>query len=172
MLLFRYGSHWLAYFLCNRHEGSPNMFSKIFTAAIAITIAALPIAEASARDFNNGPRHEAPHRYAPKPQHQRPQAHKPRPQVQPPRHQAPGYQAPRYQPPHAQRPHAQPPHVQKRKWARGQRFQDWRRHSEVRDYKRYGLKRPAAGQRWVKVDNDYLLVSLASGIIAGVIAGR
>src|SRR5690606_40183505 len=149
MLLFRYGSHWLAYFLCNRHEGSPNMFSKIFTAAIAITIAALPIAEASARDFNNGPRHEAPHRYAPKPQHQRPQAHKPRPQVQPPRYQAPRYQAPRYQPPHAQRPHAQPPHVQKRKWARGQRFQDWRRHSEVRDYKRYGLKRPAAGQRWV-----------------------
>src|SRR5690606_40118484 len=153
MLLFRYGSHWLAYSLCNRHEGSPNMFSKIFTAAIAITIAALPIAEASARDFNNGPRHEAPHRYAPKPQQQRPQAHKPRPQVQPPHVQRP----------QAQRPHAQPPHVQKRKWARGQRFQDWRRYSEVRDYKRYGLKRPAANQRWVKVDNDYLLVTIASG---------
>src|SRR5690606_41161907 len=148
MLLFRYGSHWLAYFLCNRHEGSPNMFSKIFTAAIAITIAALPIAEASARDFNNGPRHEAPHRFAPKPQQQRPQAHKPRPHVQRPE---------------AQSPHAQPPHVQKRKWARGQRFQDWRRYSEVRDYKRYGLKRPAANQRWVKVDNDYLLVTIASG---------
>jgi len=137
--------------------------SRIFTAAIAMTIAALPLAEAGARDFNPGQRHEAPNRYAPKsPQQHLPQAQKPRPHAQPPR-----YQPPRYQPPHAQRPP-----VQKRKWSKGHRFQDWRRYSEVRDYKRHGLQRPGAGQRWVKVDNDYLLVSIATGIIAGIIAGR
>lgn len=145
------------------------IITKIFTVAIAITIAALPVAQASARDFAQPPRHETPNRYAPvrpKPpvQQQRPQVQKPqyRPHVQPPRYQAP----------QAQSPHYQPSHVQKRKWAKGHRFQDWKRSSEVRDYHRYGLKRPGAGQRWVKVDNDYLLVSIASGIIAGIIAGR
>lgn len=135
--------------------------SRIFTAAIAMTIAALPLAEASARDFHQGPRYEAPGRYAPKPPAQRPHAQKPRPQVQ---H--------RYQPPRVQRPQVHRPHVQQRKWVQGHRFQDWRRYSEVRDYKRYGLKRPATGQRWVKVNNDYLLVTIATGIIAGIVAGR
>jgi Ni/Co efflux regulator RcnB len=37
----------------------------------------------------------------------------------------------------------------------------------VRDHHRYGLKRPGRGQQWVRVDNDFRLVGLASGIIAG-----
>ncbi|MDH4990716.1 RcnB family protein [Aquamicrobium lusatiense] len=57
-------------------------------------------------------------------------------------------------------------------WKRGQRYSDWRRHPPVRDYQRHGLKRPAPGQQWIKVDNDYLLVGLATGLIAGVIAAR
>lgn len=131
--------------------------SKIITAAIAATFAFLPLAEAGARDLAQ--RHDAPRHYSP----QRPQ---------PPAQFRPKPVKPQVKPPHVQRPHVQAPHIQKRKWARGHRFQDWKRYSEVRDYKRYGLKRPAAGQRWVKVDNDYLLVTIATGIIAGIIAGR
>ena len=58
------------------------------------------------------------------------------------------------------------------RWSKGQRYGDWRRHNEVRDYKRYGLRRPGHGQRWVKVDNQFLLISTATGIIAGILAAR
>jgi Ni/Co efflux regulator RcnB len=62
--------------------------------------------------------------------------------------------------------------VKKKHWARGNRVPAWQRNSVVRDYHRYGLRRPAYGQQWVKVDNDFLLVSIASGIIAGIIASQ
>ncbi|GAA4115648.1 RcnB family protein [Aminobacter aganoensis] len=57
-------------------------------------------------------------------------------------------------------------------WSRGKRVPDWQRKQALRDYHRYGLKRPGHGQRWVKVDNDFLLISVASGIIAAVVASR
>ncbi len=63
-------------------------------------------------------------------------------------------------------------YAKRHQWKRGQRYSDWRRHQAVRDYRRHGLKRPAPGQQWIKVDNDYLLVSIASGLIAGIIAAR
>lgn len=44
--------------------------------------------------------------------------------------------------------------------------------SEVREYKRYGLRAPGRGQRWVRYGNDYLLVTITSGAIASIIAGR
>jgi len=87
-----------------------------------------------------------------------------------PRH---GYQQ-RHVAPHHARPavrHA-PPRVQRHRWARGQHYRDWRRHSAVRDYHRHGLRRPARGQHWVKVNNDYLLVATATGLIAAIVAGR
>ena len=62
--------------------------------------------------------------------------------------------------------------VKKHHWARGNRVPAWQRHYVVRDYDRYGLRRPAYGQQWVKVDNDFLLVSIASGIVAGIIAAQ
>ncbi|ENS00111.1 hypothetical protein C030_02957 [Brucella abortus 85/69] len=55
---------------------------------------------------------------------------------------------------------------------RGQRYNDWRRHQEIRDYKRYGLRAPARGQRWIKVDDQFLLITAATGLIVGVLAGR
>ena len=58
------------------------------------------------------------------------------------------------------------------RWGKGQRVSDWRNRKAVRDYNRYGLRKPGRGQQWVKVDNDYLLISLSSGIIAGILAGR
>ena len=62
--------------------------------------------------------------------------------------------------------------VKKHRWVRGHKVPSWQRRDVVRDYHRHGLRRPAHGQQWVKVDNDFLLVSLASGIIAGIIAAQ
>lgn len=61
--------------------------------------------------------------------------------------------------------------VKKPRWSRGQRYSDWRRHT-VRDYHRHGLRAPGRGQQWVKVDNDFLLVTAATGVIASIIAAR
>ena len=44
--------------------------------------------------------------------------------------------------------------------------------SRISDYKRYGLRAPGRNQRWVKVDNDYILVGITTGVIASIIAGR
>lgn len=77
---------------------------------------------------------------------------------------------PKYQAP--QRHHAKKPEPNRRHWARGQRVPEWQRKQHVRDYHRHGLKRPAKGQQWVRVDNDYLLISLATGVILGLAAAR
>lgn len=58
-----------------------------------------------------------------------------------------------------------------RAWSRGQRLPTEYRRVVVRDYHRYHLPRPARGQQWVRVGNDVLLVSIASGVIGAVIAG-
>jgi Ni/Co efflux regulator RcnB len=39
------------------------------------------------------------------------------------------------------------------------------------DNTRYGLRAPPRGQRWVRVDHDVYLVSIASGVIASVLYG-
>lgn len=39
----------------------------------------------------------------------------------------------------------------------------------VRDYRRYQLNAPARGQQWVRAGNDYVLVALATGLIAQVL---
>jgi Ni/Co efflux regulator RcnB len=62
--------------------------------------------------------------------------------------------------------------VTKRQWHWGERYADWKRRPAVRDYHRHGLRQPARGQQWVKVDNNYLLMSLATGLILGVAAAR
>lgn len=59
-----------------------------------------------------------------------------------------------------------------KRFSRGERYGDWRRHQEVRDYKRHGLRKPGRGQHWVKVDNQYLLITAATGLIAGILAAR
>jgi Ni/Co efflux regulator RcnB len=55
------------------------------------------------------------------------------------------------------------------KWRHGQKYANWKRHRPV-DYRRYGLRRPGHGQEWIRVGNDYLLVSILSGLIAGAVA--
>lgn len=62
--------------------------------------------------------------------------------------------------------------VSKKQWSKGQRMNDWKKHSAVSDYKRHGLRKPGNGQRWVQVDNQYVLISIASGLIAEIVGGR
>ena len=64
--------------------------------------------------------------------------------------------------------------VRKHRWARGHRLSaaERRRTAEVRDYRRYRLNAPPRGQRWVRVDNDFLLISVATGVIVGLASGR
>lgn len=59
-----------------------------------------------------------------------------------------------------------------KRWVRGHRLPGWQRQHVVRDYRHYGLRRPGAGQHWVKINNDYLLVGIATGLIASVIAAN
>ena len=57
--------------------------------------------------------------------------------------------------------------VKKHRWNRGHRLSAAeRRHlRDVRDYHRYRLSAPPRGHRWVKVDNDFLLIGITSRII-------
>lgn len=62
--------------------------------------------------------------------------------------------------------------VKRHTWRKGERYSDWRGRPAVRDYHRYGLRKPTRGQQWVKVDNNYLLMSVATGLILGVAAAH
>ena len=62
--------------------------------------------------------------------------------------------------------------VKKTRWVRGHRMSpaERRRMAEIRDYRRYRLSAPPRGYHWVKVDNEYLLIGVASGIISSILA--
>lgn len=62
--------------------------------------------------------------------------------------------------------------VKRSHWRNGQKYSSWKRHQPIRDYGRYGLHRPGRGQEWIRVGNDYVLVSVLSGIIFGAIAAQ
>jgi len=64
--------------------------------------------------------------------------------------------------------------VVRRHWNKGYRVSaaERRRFSNVNDYRRYRLAPPPRGYRWVRADNDYLLIGVTSGIISSIIAGR
>ena len=64
--------------------------------------------------------------------------------------------------------------VRKSRWARGHRLSpaERRRIHAVNNYGRYKLNRPPRGQQWLRVDNDFLLISVATGVIAGIVAAN
>ena len=67
-----------------------------------------------------------------------------------------------------------PRHYGPPRWARGHRIHDygWAPTYVVVDYDRYGLRHPPRGYHWRRDDRgDWLLVAIASGIIADVILG-
>lgn len=87
-----------------------------------------------------------------------------------------------YPAPHAQKHHAGKPqvgqhrgtqarHHQQRRWQKGHRFDRKQRHVVIqeRDYRRYNLRKPPRGQQWVQVNNEFILISAATGIIASIL---
>ncbi|MDX3925313.1 MAG: RcnB family protein [Shinella sp.] len=64
--------------------------------------------------------------------------------------------------------------VKKKRWSRGERVSASYRRNVVsqRDYGRYRLSRPRHDQRWVRVDDQFLLVNFATGLIVGLAAAR
>ena len=84
--------------------------------------------------------------------------------------------APRPAPPHAQRPISRPQqHASDRHdFRRGERLPSSYRsnHYVVDNWRTHGLHAPQRGQHWVQVGNEYLLVSIATGVIASILAGH
>lgn len=58
-----------------------------------------------------------------------------------------------------------------RRWAKGQRLDHRYRGNSyyVSDYRRYGLRQPPRGYRWQRVNDQYVLAAVATGLIASVI---
>lgn len=58
-----------------------------------------------------------------------------------------------------------------RRWAKGQRLDTRYRDRAyyVSDWRRHGLRAPPRGYQWRKVDNQYVLAAVATGLIASVI---
>jgi Ni/Co efflux regulator RcnB len=58
-------------------------------------------------------------------------------------------------------------------WVRGHRF-DWHyyrpHYNYVDNWSYYHLRRPPRGYRWIRIDSDYLLVAIATGIILEILA--
>lgn len=72
--------------------------------------------------------------------------------------------------------HSKPDVVKKKvvvqKWQRGHKLPSNYRKQVVRDHHRYHLNKPPRGYQWVKVDNNYLLIGITSGIIASLVQAR
>lgn len=67
--------------------------------------------------------------------------------------------------------HVQKQQVRKHRWAKGQRFDRHSRHTVIRDrdYRRYHLSHPPRGHHWVRVDDEFILVATATGIISSIL---
>jgi Ni/Co efflux regulator RcnB len=72
------------------------------------------------------------------------------------------YYAPRYEP---------PPGYERHAWQRGEMLPPHYHVDRyvVVDYGHYGLREPPRGYHWVRVDNDFILVAITTGIITDVL---
>jgi Ni/Co efflux regulator RcnB len=61
--------------------------------------------------------------------------------------------------------------VKKHRWAKGQRLDRNTKRVVIRDndYGRYHLRRPPHGYHWVRVDNDFMMVATATGLISSIL---
>ena len=64
--------------------------------------------------------------------------------------------------------------VKKQRWNKGHRMTraERARAAAVRDYRSHRLSAPPRGYQWVRVDNQFLLIGVTSGIISSIMAGR
>lgn len=124
------------------------MFKKIILAAVALSFIGAPLAQA--RDYRQPQQSHKSQNYKADPKHQRPAS-------KPSKHYKP---APKYS------------KHQNYRWSKGQRVPHWQKQKRVNDYRRYGLRKPARGQQWVQIDNQFLLVTAATGLIISMMAMR
>ncbi|KQR18134.1 MULTISPECIES: RcnB family protein [Xanthomonas] len=54
---------------------------------------------------------------------------------------------------------------------RGERLAPDHRGNRVADYRKHHLKQPPRGHEWRRVDNQYVLIAIATGLIASVVGG-
>ena len=60
-----------------------------------------------------------------------------------------------------------------RRWARGERLpSQYRTRGYYVDYRRAHLRQPPRGHQWVRVNDQYLLVALATGLISQMVVSR
>lgn len=64
---------------------------------------------------------------------------------------------------------AKPP-VKKQQWKKGGKYTG--KGSRVSDHRRHNLKAPRKGYRWVRDGDDFLLVAIATGVIASIVTDR
>ncbi|MBZ9937423.1 RcnB family protein [Mesorhizobium sp. BR1-1-16] len=62
-------------------------------------------------------------------------------------------------------------HGKQQAWRKGQRIPQSQWGRDV-DYRHHHLKAPPRGYRWVQQGNQYLMVGIASGIIASILNGH
>lgn len=60
----------------------------------------------------------------------------------------------------------------KQAWKKGGKVSNPKGRQQVNDYHKRGLSTPKKGQHWVKVDNQYLLITAATGVILSIANGR
>jgi len=81
-------------------------------------------------------------------------------------HRGPGGYEQRYDKHQAKKPQ------HRRHWSKGQRVPQQYRGDRI-DYKRHNLKAPPRGYHWVENDGQYLMIGIATGVIAAIAnAGR
>lgn len=63
-------------------------------------------------------------------------------------------------------------HAERRSQApkKGDKLAPGQRGELVKNYRKQGLKKPPRGHQWRKVDNRYVLIAVATGIVASVVA--
>lgn len=60
-----------------------------------------------------------------------------------------------------------------KKWVRGQHLpHEYRGRGYYVDYRAHHLRQPPRGYQWVRVNDDYMMVALATGLIASIIANN
>lgn len=134
-------------------------FSAVFAAVILGAASLSAVAQPGPQGGPGAERHDAPRKA-------------PAVQPHPGKPAAPAAHAAPHQPAHgqAQRHGAGPDH----RWVQGSRVPQQYRgpHYVVQDWQRHGLKRPGHGQQWVQNGQDYLLVAVATGVIAQIVFGH
>lgn len=55
---------------------------------------------------------------------------------------------------------------------KGERLPQNQRGNHIADYSKHGLRRPGRGNEWRKVDDRYVLMAVATGLIIDIVSGH